>query len=56
MKFLSSLTAISALVTSMALGAAAISQDWKAALIQRGLAEYCATDGRFAFKGECGNE
>lgn len=25
----------------------------KADLIQRGLAEYCAADGRFAFKGEC---
>ena len=29
-------------------------RDHRADLIQRGLAEYCATDGRFAFKGECG--
>lgn len=25
----------------------------RASLVDRGLAEYCATDGRFAFKGEC---
>lgn len=29
-------------------------RDHRADLIQRGLAEYCATDGRLAFKGECG--
>ena len=26
----------------------------RAELIHRGLAGYCATDGRFAFNGECG--
>ena len=30
-----------------------IDDHFRADLIQRGLAEYCATDGRFAFKGEC---
>ena len=28
-------------------------QKWHRDLIQRGLAEYCATTGDWAFKGEC---
>ena len=28
-------------------------QDWHRDLIQRGLAEYCATTGEWAFNGEC---
>ena len=41
------------LLVMVAVGAVGQNQDWHRDLIQRGLAEYCATTGEWAFKGEC---
>jgi hypothetical protein len=46
--------AIFGVIAGWGMALAISSHDYRADLIQRGLAEYCATDGRFAFKGECG--
>ena len=57
MGYLDATVAAIILFTMFALGVIAGNfdgnQDWHRDLIQRGLAEYCATTGDWAFKGEC---
>jgi len=41
------------LVVGMTIGVAGISNEWRRATVDRGLALYCPTDGQWAWVGEC---